>query len=103
MDQLRRICAIEKAFYDGCLWFALRLAWILSSGQRYFLTKDGEMTMYQNGKDLVSWGDSQPKVNGSIRQSRMVDSLYHWALVYNGAVSLRTSPRLNKRKFNLYL
>lgn len=36
------------------------------SGQRVFLTKDGEMTMYQNGKDLVYLGDSQPKVNGSI-------------------------------------
>lgn len=39
------------------------------SGQRIFLTKEGGMTLYQNGEDLVYLGDSQPKVNGSVNMT----------------------------------
>lgn len=36
------------------------------SGQRIFLSKDGQMTLYQSGEDLVYLGDTEPKVNGSL-------------------------------------
>lgn len=36
------------------------------TGQRLYLTKDGQVTAYQGMSDMVYLGDRQPKVNGSI-------------------------------------
>lgn len=36
------------------------------TGQRLYLTKDGQVTAYQGMSDIVYLGDRQPKVNGSI-------------------------------------
>lgn len=39
------------------------------TGYRIYLTKEGEITMNQDGDDLVFLGDRQPKVNGNISTS----------------------------------
>ena len=39
------------------------------TGNRLYLTKDGGVSMHQDGEDLVYLGDRQPKVNGNISTS----------------------------------
>lgn len=69
------------------------------SGQRIFLTKDGEMTMNQTGEDLVYLGDSQPKVNSAFSTTVSYGNL-SLSVGFNavwGGVAIN-STELNKRE-----
>lgn len=69
------------------------------SGQRVFLTKDGQMTQYQSGEDLVYLGDSQPKINGTFNTTVSYGGLsvsVGFNLVWGGVAENYTE--LNKRE-----
>ena len=69
------------------------------SGQRVFLTKDGEMTLFQDGDDLVYLGDTEPKINSSFSTTISYGNLsvavgFNW--VYGGVAENYTE--LNRRE-----
>lgn len=61
------------------------------TGKRLYLTKDGNVTLRQNKRDMVYVGDRQPKVNGSISTS----------FLYKGfSVNVGFSMRFGGKQFN---
>ena len=69
------------------------------SGQRVFLTKDGQMTLDQRGEDLVYLGDTEPKLNSSFSTTISYGGLsvaigFNW--VYGGVAENFTE--LNRRE-----
>ena len=78
------------------------------SGQRIYVSKDGEPTLAQRGEDLVYLGDSQPKVNGNIGTqfywkgiSLNVDFNVKWGGVAVNSTELMKGENADLR-FNVY-
>ena len=72
------------------------------SGQRVFLTKDGQMTQYQDGADLVYLGDSKPKINGTFNTTLSYSGLsvsigfnFKWGGVAENYTELNKRENLN--------